>query len=183
MTKIKVVDNFRKSVVKITNGSRMESRMRIGSGFVVQVAFDKIYIITATRIIEGDPNPSVEFFGNREFKAKVLSADGENIPDDVLPISLSEQNVRNLFLQLDKRDEVIFTFGFPRGGAELAYTEVSYSGQKGRSLLFSGNIYEGNVGSPLIKGNRVIGMIIRRGGFVEAISALAIREFIQGTIN
>jgi hypothetical protein len=96
---------------------------------------------------------------------------------------LSEKNLSDFILDLDRRDATISTYGFPQGSADWAYTELTYSGQKGRDLVFSGNIQEGNSGGPLIKRGKVIGIITARGPFVHATSVLTIKEFLMGLLG
>jgi S1-C subfamily serine protease len=183
--------NVKKGIVKIT------SNRNVGTGFAVQIFEERGYIVTAVHVIEGDPNPTIKFWGNDEsYKVTVLNTEaaynpekglalllikGKDILEKILPLNLSEENLKYFSSDLEKRDNVIFTYGFPRGGANWAYTPLTYSGQKGRDLLFLGNINEGNSGGPLIKKDKVIGMITMRGQFVHAISALTIREFLQGS--
>jgi S1-C subfamily serine protease len=184
----KIHQEIKKAVVKITSNNR------VGTGFVVKATQNKVYIITVAHTIEGDPQPMVNFFGNNEFKATVIHAEDipdkglallllEGIPQNVSPLSLSEKNLSDFIFDLDKRDATISTYGFPQGGADWAYTELTYSGQKGRDLVFSGNIQEGNSGGPLIKKGKVIGIITARGPFVHATSALTIKEFLIGLLG
>jgi len=183
--------DIKKSVVKIT------SENRVGTGFVVKLDQNTVYFITVAHVVEGDPSPTLKFFGDQEFKARVLYAEsdnpdkglallsikGDDIPDNVVSLDLSEKTLRNFNLDLEKRDKAIFTFGFPIGGANWAYTELTYSGQKGRDLHFSGNIHNGNSGGPLIKNGEVIGIITAKSQFVHATSAIAIKEFLIGSIS
>jgi len=183
--------DIKSSVVKIT------SKNRVGTGFVVKLDQNAVYITTVSHVVEGDPTPTIKFLGDKEFKAQVLYAEsdnpdkglallsikGDDIPDNVVPLYLSEKSLRNFNLDLERRDKAIFTFGFPIGGANWAYTELTYSGQKGRDLHFSGNIHNGNSGGPLIKDNKVIGIITVMGQFVHATSAFAIKEFLIGSID
>jgi S1-C subfamily serine protease len=186
----KIHQEIKKAVVKITSNNR------VGTGFVVKATQNKVYIITVAHTIEGDRHPMVNFLGNNEFKATVIHTEAgdnpdkglallllEGIPQNVSPLSLSEKNLSDFILDLDRRDATISTYGFPQGSADWAYTELTYSGQKGRDLVFSGNIQEGNSGGPLIKRGKVIGIITARGPFVHATSVLTIKEFLMGLLG
>jgi len=188
-----MVYNSRKSVVKII------SKKSVGTGFIVKISENKAFIITVAHVIEGDPNPKVEFFDKKgdKFSSEILYAEGGNsdkglaillvkdskIPKDVLPLQLSEKNTKDFLTDLDRRDANMFTFGFPQGGADWAYAELTYSGAQGRDLFFSGNIHSGNSGGPLIKNDKVIGIITVSGQFVQAVSSLAISEFSRSLID
>jgi len=75
----------------------------------------------------------------------------------------------------------VFTFGFPRNGGNWAYDDLSYSSRIAREILFSGSdMKEGNSGSPLIKGDEVVGMVTSVTDFAHANSSAGIREFLQG---
>ena len=50
----------KKGVVKIT--AQMDGKSRVGTGFVVRVDKDAVYIVTAAHVVEGDPKPTVTFF-------------------------------------------------------------------------------------------------------------------------
>ena len=50
------IAQIKKGVVKIT--TQVEGKSRVGTGFVVRVEKDAIYIVTAAHVTEGDPKPS-----------------------------------------------------------------------------------------------------------------------------
>ncbi|EDN70880.1 secreted protein [Beggiatoa sp. PS] len=89
-------EQIKKSVVKI------RSKKREGTGFVVGVADNRAYIITVVHVVEGDPEPTVEFFGNKELKAQVLNSEEQGnglalllvngqIPYDAMPLYLAKK--------------------------------------------------------------------------------------------
>ena len=126
----KTTEQIKKSVVRIRAENKMSGEKRKGTGFVVGVSDNKAYIVTVSHVVEGDPNPTVEFFENNEFKVKILdnvsqgnglallSVEGQ-IPYDVMPLYLVKK--RNL-----KSGDALFTIGFPKGGARWAHDELSY---------------------------------------------------------
>ena len=57
--------SLRGGVVKIMSTDR-EGMHRTGTGFVVKVEGKSVYIVTAEHVVEGDPNPRVEFFYSTE---------------------------------------------------------------------------------------------------------------------
>ncbi|MDM8559629.1 caspase family protein [Candidatus Parabeggiatoa sp. HSG14] len=180
----KTTEQVKKSVVRIRAENQMSDEKREGTGFVVGVSNDKAYIITVSHVVEGDPNPTVEFFENNEIKAEVLDNESQEnglallsvegqIPYDVMPLYLAKK--RDL-----KLEDKLFTVGFPRGGARWSYNKLSYSGQKKRNLLFSGNINEGNSGSPVIKEDKAVAVINSVADHAFSTSAVSIREFLEG---
>lgn len=174
-------DQIKKSVVKITSQNNQ------GTGFIVGLMRDTAYILTVSHVVANSPTPNIEFFGQtREFKARVLEIEGQqengfallvvtgSIPSEAIPL-----HVDNKF-DLKPGDSV-FTFGFPRSGGNWAYDDLSYSSRIARDVLFSGSdMKEGNSGSPLIKGDEVVGMVTSVTDFAHANSAESIREFLRG---
>ena len=172
-------EDFRKGIVKIS------SKGRQGTGFVVGVFPDEVYIITVVHVVEGDPEPTIEFFENQESKAKILSAEEsgnglallvvkDSIPVNIMPLYVAKETNLNL-------GDTVFTFGFPRGGARWAYDALSYAGQMRRHLTFSeSDIEEGNSGGPIIKDNQVVGILTSKLQYAFATSAQNIREFLHG---
>jgi len=174
-------EQIKKSVVKIT------SKNNQGTGFIVGLVSDTAYILTVSHVVANDSAPNVEFFGQtKEFKAKVLETEGqqengfalltvtESIPSDSIPLYVANK------FDLEQGDSV-FAFGFPRSGGDWAYDDLSYSSNIAREILFSGSdMQEGNSGSPLIKGDKVVGMVTSVTNFAHANSAESIREFLRG---
>jgi len=174
-------EQIKKSVVKITSQGRQ------GTGFIVGLMSDTVYILTVSHVVASDPASNIEFFGQtREFKAKILEIEGQqengfallavmgSIPSDAIPLYVANK------FDLEQGDSV-FTFGFPRSGGDWAYDELSYSSRIAREILFSGSdMKEGNSGSPLIKGDEVVGMVTSVTDFAHANSSVGIREFLQG---
>jgi len=174
-------DQIKKSVVKITSQGRQ------GTGFIVGLVSDTAYILTVSHVVASDPAPNIAFFGQpREFKAEILEIEGQqengfalltvtgSIPSDTIPLYVANK------FDLEQGDSV-FTFGFPRSGGNWAYDDLSYSSRIAREILFSGSdMKEGNSGSPLIKGDEVVGMVTSVTDFAHANSSAGIREFLQG---
>jgi hypothetical protein len=178
-------EQIKKSVVRIRAEDKMEGTKREGTGFVVGVSDDKAYIITVSHVIEGDPKPTIEFWGDKEFKAKVLDSEPQKnglallsvegrIPYDAIPLYLVKKRELN-------SGDAVFTFGFPRGGAPWTYDALSYSGQKLRNLQFSeSDIGEGNSGCPVIKGDQVVAVVTSVTNYAFAVPTESIREFLRG---
>lgn len=175
-------EQIKQSVVKI----RANNTGREGSGFVVDVSNREAYIITVSHVVTGEPNPTVEFFGNKKFKAEVLDSEPSEgglallfvkgkIPYDSVPLFLAESYDPKL-------GDEFYTIGFPRGGARWSYDKLLYSAQKLRELQFSGNLNGGNSGSPIIKGGQAIAIVTSVTNYVFAVSSERILYFLRGTV-
>ena len=63
-------------VVKIT--AQVDGKSRVGTGFIVRVDKDAVYIVTAAHVIEGDPKPQITFFPQPQqpLAAQVIGIEG-----------------------------------------------------------------------------------------------------------
>lgn len=70
------IAQVKKGVVKIT--AQVDGKHRVGSGVVVKVDDDHVYLVTASHVIEGDPQRNVFFYAapHRAFRARVLGLEG-----------------------------------------------------------------------------------------------------------
>lgn len=174
-------ENAKKIVIEIYNNHQKSS----GTGFVIDVLKDQIYILTASHVVAGDQNPTLTFFEGSKLKAEEIVYADDN-EDGLALLSVDGRGISlKIYYYLPKEDELkagstVFTIGFPRGGAEWAYEELKYSGSKGADLLFSGNINEGNSGGPVINGKKIVGVITRSGRYVHVVPILSIRAFLNG---
>jgi len=159
------VQGLKHEVVKIT--SHVNGQTKVGTGIVVRQEAAAVFIATASHVIEGDPNPTVQFFSQpaRLVSATVVGMEGgdprglvvlvvrEDLPDMLRVLSLNSD------LKVES-GEALTVIGFPRrAGAPWAVTQGELVGRKGRDLVFSGAIAEGNSGGPLLKDHQVIGIV------------------------
>lgn len=152
-------------VVKVI--AEVDGKRRIGSGIVVRREDILAYVVTASHVIEGDPRPQVEFYArrNQPVFARPVALEGgdprglatlmieEGVPEDVNVLMLDpEREVRP--------GDVVSMIGFPRLiGTPWAMTKGELVGRTGKDLVLSGAVDEGNSGGPLIKDDRVVGII------------------------
>jgi len=186
------ISEVRKGVVRIKNASG-----KVGTGFIIRTSRqDKIYIITASHVIE-DPDPKVEFYGNEEYVATVATVlkveeDFERKEEGDLGLLWVERGDLDLFSfrlseqAIDYNDE-FFTFGFSGTDKTPKYSQLTYSSQESRIFKFKGTVQERYSGGPILVkkfgGYRVIGMVISKVKYdVNSISARAINEFLTGLI-
>jgi hypothetical protein len=146
-----------------------ETRTRIGTGFVIRVETDAVFIVTASHVVEGDKHPSVEFYANRNkpVKAEVLRQEAadprglaalvvrgrENMPVGLTPLPLAPADT------LGEGDDVT-AIGFPQGVQSWAVSKCNVNTREGRDILFSGSIEEGSSGGPLIREGKVVGVVV-----------------------
>ena len=73
------MEELRASVVKITSKAP-EGQPRTGTGFIVRVDGEIIYIATASHVVEGDPKPQVTFYHDkwRPVAAEIGALEADN---------------------------------------------------------------------------------------------------------
>ncbi len=176
-------DDLKRGVVKITAQGEGQ-QAKVGTGVVVRVEKDAVYIVTVAHVVEGDPKPTVTFFSNlqRPFVAQVVGIEGGDhhglaalrvagpVPDSVVA------------LPLDRTTKVIggeaLTFlGFPRTLPPWTVSTGTVSGLKGPALAFQALIEEGHSGGPLLLNGQVIGIVSEtreRFGYAVPASIVAV---------
>jgi hypothetical protein len=181
------ITQVKKGVVKIT--AQVEGKNRVGSGVVVKLDEDHVYIVTASHVIEGDPQPNVFFYAapHRSFRARVLGLEGGDpaglaallvegkIPSDLVALTLDQTAAVS-------GGEPITLIGFPRAeGSMWTVTTGTLSGRRGSALSFSGTADEGNSGGPVLFQNKVVGIVTEVGAkFNTAVPAVVARFALDG---
>lgn len=181
------IAQVKKGVVKIT--AQVDGKQRVGSGVVVKVDGDHVYIVTASHVIEGDPQPNVFFYQapHRAHRARVLGLEGGD-PAGLAALLVEGKIPSDLVaLQLDQATKVsggepITLIGFPRAeGSMWTVTTGTLSGRKGTALSFSGTADEGNSGGPVLFQGRVVGVVTQVGAkFNTAVPAVVARFALDG---
>jgi S1-C subfamily serine protease len=175
------VNILKTGVVKV-KATTYEGKHRVGTGFIVQLEKDVVYIVTASHVVEGALNneAEIEFFTrrNRVVPSKTIHMEGqnprglailivkENIPSGLSVLKLSSSN------SVKDGDHVI-TIGFPRlSNVQWAVIGGNILGRSGSAITFSGAVDKGNSGGPLIKQGQVIGVVTQaKGKYAYAIPA------------
>ena len=176
--------SLRGGVVKIMSTNR-EGMHRTGTGFVVKVEGKSVYIVTAEHVVEGDPNPRVEFFTRQNTQVSAVTL--QRSPRYGLALVKAEPPQQPMVLGLETSamprvgDEVT-TIGFPQTGGSWLVSRADLSGRDGVDLILSGGaIDEGNSGGPVIKGGKVIGVVHElKGKFAKAIPASVVAGTLEG---
>jgi tetratricopeptide (TPR) repeat protein len=167
---VQTINDVKKGVVKIE--AQSEGRRKVGTGFIIKLAKNAAYIVTASHVIEGDAQPRISFFTqpNTPFTARTIGLEGGDprglaallvngeIPQGLLALDMGTT------VQLSDGD-AIASIGFPQAsGVAWAVTKGHLSGTKGRDIVFSPASEEGNSGGPLIKDGKVIGVVTEVSG-------------------
>ena len=159
------VEELKKGVVKIT--AQADGKTKVGTGFIVRLENDAAYIVTASHVIEGDPQPKVVFRGkeSKSFPAQVKGKKGGD-PRGLAVLVVSgdvPQSVEALPAGSDVEmngGEEVTVIGFPRTPAvPWAVSPGVVTGQEGEYLVFSGVAAEGNSGGPVLLNGKVIGVV------------------------
>jgi hypothetical protein len=181
------IAQVKKGVVKIT--AQVDGKKRVGSGVVVKLDDDHVYLVTASHVIEGDPQPNVFFYAapHRAYRARVLGLEGGDpaglaallvegkIPSDLTTLHLDQTTAVN-------GGEPITLIGFPRAeGSMWTVTTGTISGRRGSALSFSGTADEGNSGGPVLFQGKVVGIVTEVGAkFNTAVPAVVTRFALEG---
>lgn len=183
------VDRLKAGVVRIS--AQAEGLKRTGSGFIVRLENDAVFIVTASHVIEGDNHPRVEFFTRRNtwVAADTVRIEGgdprglavlavrgkENLSANLTALPLSAANVQG--------GEPVTVIGFPQGGGAWAVLRASVVSLEGRELTLDGSIGEGNSGGPVLLGESVIGVVTTvggTGGFGHAVPTSIVKLVLEG---
>jgi hypothetical protein len=182
-----LVQELKRGVVKLK--AKAEGTTRIGTGIIVGLNKDAVYIATASHVIEGDPNPEVTFFSApyTSFRSKVLGLEGGNprglavlVVEGQFP---SEMKIFPLEQTITVNGgEDVTLIGFPRSsGVPWTVTPSSVTGLAGRNISLYQGAEEGNSGGPVLYKNKVLGLVTEvRGQYSFAVPATQISEALRG---
>lgn len=177
-------------VVKLTARSS-GGAPKAGTGFIVQIDGDAVYIITAAHVVAGDPQPSVEFFTKRNIlvPSEVLGLEGDDevrglallvvkgqgkLPKGLKALHLAET------IRLSGGEDVIM-IGFPRNAGPWAVVKGNISSRQGRDLYFSPAVDEGYSGGPIIQSGKAIGVVgVTSQTVGRGVTAPSVRDYIDG---
>lgn len=155
-------------VVKIT-AKPPEGTANVGTGFIVRVEREAVYIVTAAHVVVGDQQPRVEFFTKRNLPipAEVLGLEGgDEVRGLALLVVRGAQNFPTGLTALSLAGtarltggEDIMVIGFPRNAGPWAIVKGNISSRQGRDLFFSPSVESGHSGGPIFQGGKVVGVV------------------------
>jgi len=182
------VEELKASVVKIVSKAP-EGQPRTGTGFVVSVDGDVVYIATAAHVITGDRQPQVFFYYD---KRRPVPAEIGELETDNLTAGLGFLIVRDRAVakQVDalgwstetlRGGEQIRTIGFGQGAGDWGVINGTIASVSGSDIRIDGRIDEGNSGGPILMNGSVAGMVTSlRQGFGVAKSGIVVQSTLRG---
>lgn len=147
---------------------------RIGSGLIVKIDSNDIFILTAAHVILAEPNPKVVFYSqSTPSDAHVESGSELNDEDRGIallkvekPLSITSQ-VQVVPLAIEDPEilggEAIEVLALPREAGDWAILRGNMVVRRGRDLVFDVGIDEGASGGAIVYEGKVIGLVQRIG--------------------
>ena len=182
------IEELKAGIVKIESG--IDGKSRIGTGVIVRLKEDTVYIVTAAHVVEGDSNPSVTFYTNQDesFAATVKGIEGGD-PNGLAALIVKGRTLPSGLKAVSLKPsehitggQAVTMIGFPTiAGVDWAVTGGLITGFSGPNIVFSGAADEGNSGGPLLIDGKVVGIVTRMiGQFGNATSAEAGQLALRG---
>jgi Trypsin-like peptidase domain len=175
------------SIVKIIQKGASEE---IGTGFIVKVEQNIIYILTASHVVKGDSQPKVEFFAQRDRPVLAKKKGTENDDDTglaliyITPTDSVPKGLRPLLIDLLelKNEDNLMAIGHPRMMQDWAPIKGHLSGRNGRNYVFNMPLHEGNSGGPVLRTGKVVALITQAidNSVAYGVPASALLDFLKG---
>ncbi len=182
------LDVLKAAVVKIRANTG-----QVGSGFIVRVEQDKVFIITAAHVIAGDPQPEVEFFWERNVPIKGTVLPGAEVNDDVRGLALVivlgkeffskgiQSLAFGLVTDLVSGGEEALVIGHPGGGGDWTVVNRHISNRVGRDITLDPGVMARFSGGPILVKNKVMGIVMtNRGGFGLGSTHKSVLDYMEG---
>ena len=171
---------------------------QVGTGFIVRVEPEVVYIITAAHVIAGDNQPEVEFFTKNAVSVKpaktlgsvlpgaqvvddhrglavVVVRGSENIPDD-LRVMVFESPTH-----LVSGGEEALVIGHPGGGGDWAIVRRDISNRVVHDIMLDPGVASRYSGGPIVVDAKVVGMVMsNRGEFGLGITHNRMLNYLEG---
>ena len=177
---------LRHAVVKVQ--SRGEQGRQTGTGFIVNLSADLVYIVTAAHVVAGGEQIQVEFFTRRNEPVPARTVRMEERNDVALLEVRGKANIatglRSLSIgasrALRSGDDLV-CIGFPEGGGQWVVTKATFGDVLDAEFTLSGTIDAGSSGSPATRNGIVVGMVTRLDRrFARAAPAEILEFTVQG---
>jgi formylglycine-generating enzyme required for sulfatase activity len=182
-------DHVRAGVVRITATAPGENQ-KVGTGFIVRLEKDLVYIVTASHVVSGDERPKVQFFTQPDvyIQASVRHSEGgDEVTGLALLVVRGNDNLppglNTLTLASSPRvfgSEEILLIGHPRGAGDWVILNGSIASRQGRYVIVDANIDEGNSGGPIIQSGEVVGLVGGVTRYGRGVTSSSIREYLEG---
>jgi formylglycine-generating enzyme required for sulfatase activity len=177
-------------VVKIT-AKPPQGTANVGTGFIVRLDKEAVYIVTAAHVVAGDTHPKVEFFTKRNLPvtAEVLGLEGDDEVrglallvvkgSEILPKGLTALSLAGAARLTGGED--IMVIGFPRNAGPWAVVKGNISSRQGRDIYFSPSVDSGHSGGPIVQGGKVGGVVGAGDQSVgRGVIARSVQDYVEG---
>jgi formylglycine-generating enzyme required for sulfatase activity len=175
------------AVVRIS-GMREDTPVR-GSGFVVGFEGDKATIVTASHVIQGVQQIEVTFAVDlaERFPAGVVLGMETGSPHGLAVFQVRGQlpaGVTALSVDFEKRPrlgESLFLVGFPEMAQAPRTAQRVLAARNGTLLVVDQKVGEGFSGSPVLRGNKVVGVVTDMDEQTTyAVEAVVVQASLEG---
>lgn len=165
-----------------------DAKSREGSGFVVRVAIEGAYIVTAAHVVAGVKEPRVALARSPEAWVVAetlrlegtLGEEGDGLAVLPAPRAAPIQTIGKIPLAdyTPTPDQDVTVIGFPRvmGGLSVLPGRTT---RRGRNLVFSQSLEEGFSGSPMLSDGRVIGVVTRSERYGIGVTVNTLKDFLK----
>lgn len=183
------VAQLQAGVVRITATPSGEPQ-KVGTGFIVRIERDVVYIVTAAHVVSGDAQPKVQFFTQSDVSAQAIVKHSEGRDEvtglallvvrgkDNLPSGLTALTLTSA-PRMSGNDEIIL-IGHPRGAGDWVILRGSIASRQGRYVIVDANIDEGNSGGPIIQNGEVVGIVGGVTRYGRGVTSGSVREYLEG---
>ncbi len=180
------IDELKRGVVKIT--AQTKDMSMVGTGFIVRLERDAVYVVTAAHVLGSDPQPKVEFFTKPSpVRATVVNKEGEEVTSLALLMIQGRDNVPSGITALPiatavrlSGGEDIVVIGHPRSAGDWTVLKRSIARREGRHVKVDANVDEGSSGGPMLQNGKVVGLVAGTTKYGLAVTASSIREYLDG---
>ena len=190
-TSISFAQNFgatKAGVVKITTKTG-----QVGTGFIVRVEPEVVYIITAAHVIAGENQPEVEFFTKRNVPVKGAVLPGAELNDDIrglalvvvrgkaqIPVGVTSLSF-GTSTELVSGGEEALVIGHSGGGGNWAVLKRNISNRVGRDISLDPGVASRFSGGPILVQSKVVGIVMsNRDGFGLGITHKSVLNYMEG---
>ena len=187
------LDALKAGVVKIRASSG-----QIGTGFIVRVEPDVVYIITAAHVIAGDLQPQISFFSK-----SLVAAEPALLRGSVLPGAQVADDLRGLAIVVVRGKENIpayahalvfessallvsggeeaLVIGHPGGGGDWSVVKRDISNRVVHDITLDPGVASRFSGGPILVNAKVVGMVTsNRGEFGLGITHKNLLNYLEG---
>lgn len=180
------IADLKKGVVKIT--AQSDGKTTVGTGFIVRMDKDTVYVVTAAHVFGSDPQPKVEFFTKPSpVRATVVNKEGEGVTSLALLMIQGRDNFPSGITALPiatavrlSEGEDIIVIGHPRSAGDWTVLKRSIARRDGRHVKVDADVDEGSSGGPMLQNGKVVGLVASTTKYGLAVTASSIREYLDG---